>query len=142
MMNRIFSWRITALVCVSCVLISLIYLPTMGDRRVLAESDFSLKSDIISLRSRISRLEQDVIRLRNSNSNSRTSPPAKLELPKSAQPEPAPHNTIVNPPIVDGQPIGLSDPMYERLATLLIELKEDVRNLDRRLIEIEQQTTP
>ena len=43
--------------------------------------------------------------------------------------------------MVNGQAIGNSDPLYERFATLLIELKEDVRNIDQRLTKIEQQST-
>ena len=126
------------LVGLSCLLISLVYLtPQVAlGHTPLAQSNLNLNSDIISLRARISRLEQEVNRLQ---SNSSTLPPSrtnKLQLPTS-NPEPS-RPTVVNPPIVNGRAIGKSDPLYERLATLLIELKEDVRNLDRRLAEIEQ----
>jgi hypothetical protein len=48
--------------------------------------------------------------------------------------------TTVNPPVVNGEAIGTSDPLYQRLATLVIELKEDVKSIDRRLSKIEKQT--
>ena len=104
-----------------------------------AQTDFNLKSDIISLQSRISRLEQEVNRLR---SNSRS--PNRTNNNRVKQPDaPSCQNcNSGNPPVVNGQAIGRSDPLYEKLATLLIELKEDVKDLDRRLSNVENTASP
>ncbi|MGF1589922.1 MAG: hypothetical protein ACFCU7_11880 [Pleurocapsa sp.] len=138
-MNRISHWRVFVIqICLSCLLISLIYLglPTLVSQPVLAQSNLNLNSDIISLKARISRLEQQVNNLRSSNFN-RPSRPSKTKQPTATPPIP----NVGNPPVVDGQAIGNTDPLYKRLATLLIELKEDVRNIDQRLTQIEQQST-
>jgi len=103
----------------------------------LAQGDFKFRADIISLQSRIGRLEQEVSRLRSSNSRASNST-APIKSPANT---PNSNITIVSPPEVDGQIIGRSDPLYERFATLLIELKEDVKNLDRRLTEIEDKAS-
>jgi predicted RNase H-like nuclease (RuvC/YqgF family) len=122
MIDRFWQWRNFILtICLSFILISLVYLVPTLNQPLLAQSDLSLKSDIISLESRLNRLEQEVTRLRSSSS-------------------PASRTTTGNPAVVDGQIIGRTDPLYSRLATLLIELKEEVRSLDRRLTEIEQAT--
>ena len=101
----------------------------------LAQTDFGLKSDIISLKSRLARLEQEVTTLRSNlrspNHNNRVKQPTP---PRS-------NYTSGNPPIVNGQAIGPSDPLYERLATLLVELKEDVKNIDRRLKDLEDNSS-
>ena len=98
-----------------------------------AQANLNLRSDIISLNSRISRLEQEVNRLRSYGRGLNPAPP------RANQPvrQPIPNPTIINPPVVNGEPIGRSDPLYERFATLLIELKEDVKSIDRRLSKLE-----
>jgi hypothetical protein len=146
MIDRLFQWRNFLLtICLSFLLISLIYLMPTVNQPLLAQSDLNLKSDIISLQSRISRLEQEVNYLRSSRSSSNSSfQSPDLTPTKPKQPSTSPtdrRTTIINPPVVDGQVIGRSDPLYSKLATLLIELKEEVRNLDRRLTTIEK-TTP
>jgi hypothetical protein len=145
MIDRLFQWRNFLLtICLSFLLISLIYLMPTVNQPLLAQSDLNLKSDIISLQSRISRLEQEVNYLRSSRSSSNSSfqsPDLTPTKPKQPSTSPTDRTTIINPPVVDGQVIGRSDPLYSRLATLLIELKEEVRNLDRRLTTIEK-TTP
>jgi hypothetical protein len=124
-------------ICLSFILISLIYLVPTLNQPLLAQADLSLKSDIISLQSRISLLEQEVNRLRSSSSQPLYLPDAKLK-----QPTTPPSRAINgNANVVNGQVIGRTDPLYGRLATLLIELKEEVRSLDHRLTKIEQ-TTP
>ena len=133
-MNRFLKWHYILLLCLSCLWISPIHATSPTASTLLAQSNLNLQSDIISLRARISRLEQEVNRLRSSA----ISPSPQSIKPKQPTPNPAPRSTIINPPVVDGRAIGNSDPLYERLATLLIELKEDVRDLDRRLTEIEQ----
>ncbi|AFZ34185.1 hypothetical protein Sta7437_0585 [Stanieria cyanosphaera PCC 7437] len=99
-------------------------------QKILSQSSTEFSGEISSLRSRISRLESDVRRLNQMNlrSDRAYTQPSQESLP-----------SISNPPSVNGQSIGRSDPMFERLATLLIELKEDVRNFDQRLTTIEQQ---
>lgn len=139
MTNRSFPWRnFIVTICLSFILISLTYVFPTSNQPLLAQSDLNLQSDIISLQARISRLEQEVSSLRSSNSQ-----PLELTPPKPNQPPTSPKDrtTIGNPPAVNGQVVGRSDPLYARLATLLVELKEEVRSLDRRLTKIEQ-TTP
>lgn len=98
--------------------------------QVSAQSITGINAELSSLRTRINRLEGEVARLRQSR---------RSNLPDSSKSQPAPR--LGNPPVVDGEAIGPSDPLYERLATLLIELKEDVRNIDRRLAEVEQKVS-
>lgn len=98
-----------------------------------AQSNLNLRSDITSLNSRISRLEQEVNRLRNGGRGLSPTPPKANQPARPSTPNP----TFINPPVVNGEPIGRSDPLYERFATLLIELKEDIKSLDRRLNELE-----
>lgn len=139
MIDRFWQWRNFILtICLSFILISLIYLVPTLNQPVLAQSDLSLKSDIISLESRLNRLEQEVTRLRSSSSSSQINVPA-TELKEPSTP-PASRTTTGGPAVVNGQIIGRTDPLYSRLATLLIELREEITSLDRRLTEIEQAT--
>lgn len=135
-MNQLHKWRYFLLLICFSLLISIFYYNPSAvlGHSVTAQSNLNLNSDIISLRARINRLEQEVNRLKSFRpatappSNQSTSPPST----------PAPHPTASEPPIVSGRAIGKSDPLYERLATLLIELKEDVRDIDSRLQQIER----
>ena len=106
-------------------------------RPSLAQADFKLQSDIISLKARISRLEQEVNRLRSDLRSPNRSNNNRVERPT---PPSRSHYNSGNPPVVDGA-IGRSDPLYERLATLIVELKEDVKNLDRRLSDLEHKSS-
>jgi hypothetical protein len=138
MIDRFWQWRNFILtICLSFILISLIYLVPTLNQPLLAQSDLSLKSDIISLESRLNRLEQEVTRLRSITSSQLNVPAAEL---KERSTPPVSRNTTGNPAVVNGQVIGRTDPLYSRLATLLIELREEVTSLDRRLTEIEQAT--
>lgn len=134
-MNKLLQWRkFIFRTCLICLSIGIVYL-TQVVSPGLAQSDLNLKSDIISLQARINRLEQEVNRLRGSLG--KPNPPLRTEqLPNSVP------STTVNPPVVNGEAIGTSDPLYQRLATLVIELKEDVRSIDQRLSKIEKQTAP
>ncbi|MDJ0575838.1 MAG: hypothetical protein QNJ65_11815 [Xenococcaceae cyanobacterium MO_234.B1] len=97
---------------------------------VKAQSITGIRSEITSLRARVNRLESEVRNLSRSNTSNRTAPNiSQRELPSS---------TINNPPIINNRAVGRSDPLFERLATLVIELKEDVRDLDQRLTAIEK----
>ena len=138
-MNQISKWRTQIVrICLGCCVAIAIfaYGRAIEISPVSAQSNL-INSDIISLRSRVSRLEQEINQLRYSVRASDSRPAKKLPIPNRSAPTSRP--TVVNPPIVNGQAVGKSDPMYERLATLLIELKEDVKNINERLTEIEQQ---
>ena len=101
---------------------------------VSAESLTGLRVEISNLRSQVRRLETEVNRLRQSISRS-------LD---QRMPTPSPPTSNTPPTVVDGQIIGRSDPMFQQLATLVIELKQDVRelqenirDLQKRLLEVE-----
>ena len=92
---------------------------------VASQSITGINAEISSLRSRVNRLESEIRRIgRPSNlPNTRpTNPPSNIP-----------------PATIDGNLVGRSDPLFERFATLLIELKEDVRDLNTRLTEVENQ---
>ena len=88
-------------------------------------STTSLNADISSLRSRVNRLESEIRRLGRASN---------LPTPRTSN---LPRNNA--PSDINGNLIGSSDPLFERFATLLIELKEDVRDLNQRLTEVETQ---
>lgn len=137
-MNQISKWRTKIVrICLGCcvAIAILIYGRAIEISPVSAQSNL-VNSDLISLKSRVNRLEQEINQLRYSVRDDNSRPAKKLAIPDRAAPSSRP--TVVNPPIVNDRPVGKSDPMYERLATLLIELKEDVRNIDERLTQIEQ----
>lgn len=137
-MNQISKWRTWIVrICLGCcVAIAITFGGRIEISSVSAQSNLN-NSDIISLRSRVNRLEQEINQIRYSFRTNNSRPAKKLPIPDRVAPNSRP--TVVNPPIVNGQPVGKSDPMYERLATLLIELKEDVNNINQRLTQIEQQ---
>ena len=99
------------------------------DSSVLAQNrtDTFNRAETLNLKRQIRQLEGEIRRLNRANTRSNSSIPDRI-----------PRSTFSNPPVVNNQPVGRSDPMFERLATLLIELKEDVRNLDKRMTAIEQ----
>ena len=141
-MNQILKWRSWIVrICLGCCVAIAIYAygQSLQISPVSAQSSL-INSDVTSLRSRVSRLEQEIDQLRYSVRVDDSRPAKKLPIPNRSTPNSRP--TVVNPPIVNGQAVGKSDPMYERLATLLIELKEDVRNIDERLTQIEQEVEP
>ena len=92
---------------------------------VASQSLTGINAELSSLRSRVNRLESEIRRI--------------------GRPSNLPNTRPVNPPgntppaTIDGNLVGSSDPLFERFATLLIELKEDVRDLNKRLIEVENQ---
>lgn len=93
---------------------------------VLAQSDTAIRSEISNLRTRVARLENEI----RSRQGGQNAPSGNL-----------PEYESVNPPqAVNGVPVGASDPMFERLATLTIELKERVNALEKRVSEIERTT--
>lgn len=97
---------------------------------VAAQSPTRLNAEITSLRSRVNRLESEIRRL------NKLTPPTNLAKPERS-PEP-PIRSGIPPSVVEGEIIGRSDPTVARLSILLIELKEDVQSLDRRVRELEK----
>jgi hypothetical protein len=92
---------------------------------IVAQSDTAIRSEITSLRSRVSRLEAEIRSVGRSGSRPST---------------PSEPRQITPPQEVNGVVVGSSDPMFERLATLAIELKERVTSLEKRMTQIEQKT--
>ena len=133
-MNIFCQWRSLVLkVSWTCLLIGIIYFSSQFSQSSLAQSNRNFSSDISSLKARIRQLEQDVSRIRNGN--------IRLGNPQKYQPAPiSPQQNFSgrNPPLVNGRAIEQREPTFDRLATLLIELKEDVRNIEQRLTKIEQ----
>lgn len=85
--------------------------------------------EVLRLRTEVRLLENEVRRLRQ------TSP--RFERTQTGELLP---DRIPSPPqIIDGQAIGRSDPMFERLATLVIELKERIVVLEEQLSQVENQ---
>ncbi len=115
------------------VLLSII-LVLGNNRLVKAQSITTLNAEIIGLRTKVNRLESEVRNLRRSISSNRITP----NIPQRE----VPSSTINNPPAIDNTVVGRSDPLFQRLATLVIELKEDVRNLDQRLEALEAKQKP
>ena len=93
---------------------------------VSAQSLTNINADIIRLRTRINRLETE---LRNTNKLRDN----RIPFPKTH----VPNTNLYHPPVVDGRAIGSSDPLFQRLSTLLIELKEDVQDINERLTAVE-----
>ena len=91
-----------------------------------AQSLTSINADITRLRTRINRLETELRNAKKITNN-------RIEFPNTS----APNSNLYHPPVVDGRAIGSSDPLFQRLSTLLIELKEDVQNIDQRLTAVE-----
>jgi BMFP domain-containing protein YqiC len=105
----------------SLILLS-IFLTLFLNQSVFAQSDTAVRSELTSLRNRVSRLESQIGSLGRGSSSSPTYTPRQSSSP---------------PRVVNGQLIGESDPMFERLATLVIEIREDVRSLDKRVKTLE-----
>ena len=117
----------------SCLLIVTIVLAILIANRssVSAQSFTSINADVIRLRTRVDRLESELRQTRRLGNNSLSSPNKVT-----------PNSNLFHPPVVDGRVIGSSDPLFQRFSTLLIELKEDVKNINERLTELEVKVTP
>ncbi|MEA5534940.1 hypothetical protein [Crocosphaera sp. XPORK-15E] len=88
---------------------------------ILASDDSRFRGDIDRLNARVSRLENAILNVRQQQNNSANNP-----------------SINTSPQIIDGELIGRSDPLFERLSTLVIELKERVMNLEKRMTQIEK----
>lgn len=90
--------------------------PSLG---LPARADFGTDSRIARLEADLSRLQRRVARLESARSPDRAAPPAAS--PGGSPPAAAPSD----------------DPMFDRLATLAIELKDDLRAIEARLAVLE-----
>ena len=93
----------------------------------VAAQSTGVSSELLNLRTRVNLLEAEVRRLRQSRP--RTAPPRRTDSPTSAPP--------INLPQTESQ-LGTTDPMFQRLATLVIELKERIIELEKRTATIEE----
>jgi hypothetical protein len=130
MMKVLWKWRslvlksVTSCVLVICLAISLsVFHRPVAAQSVSPQTLNNFNTDFTRLRSRVNRLEDQ---LRNDN---------RITTPNISVPE----RTARPPAIVNGRAVGASDPLLERLSTLLIELKEDVNGIDERLTALEAQ---
>lgn len=128
MINYFSLRRLLTLFCLGLVVVAFvgIGMGTLHPHSTSAQSITGVNSELMSLRTRVDRLESEISRL-------------NLSISRSNQPNrPTTYPPRNSPPIVNDRAIGRSDPMFERLANLVIELKEDVRDLEKRLIQVEQ----
>lgn len=121
-------YKVQYFALVAAVAIGLFCSTLYIQKPVVAQSITGINSEISSLRSRINRLESQFRNLRNSNSNSFSNSPSNSSEPLERVPR----------GVVGDRVIGSSDPLTERLATLIIELKEDIRNIETRLDTLEE----
>ncbi|MBD1937353.1 hypothetical protein [Microcoleus sp. FACHB-68] len=106
------------------LLLGLVILQTFKPAQAQSGADARvsrLESEVYNLRAQISRLESQVYRLNNrAGSSASTSTTREIE----PEPEYIP-------------PRAVPDPMFSRLATLVIELKERIDGIDARLTDVE-----
>lgn len=124
--NKIWKKLITTIIVISLSFILII----VNNKSVASQSITGINAEISRLRSRINRVESEVRNLRQSGS--------APSLPANKSPRESVADNFNNPPVINNQAIGRSDPLFERLATLLIELKEDVRDIESRLVTLEE----
>jgi hypothetical protein len=106
----------------SLMLLTLIIILLFIQIYPISASDDNFRSDINSLNARVSRLETAILDLRQQQSNSHIREPS----------------IRISPPIIEGEPIGRSDPLFERLSILVIELKGRVMNLEKRMTQLQK----
>jgi uncharacterized protein YlxW (UPF0749 family) len=88
-----------------------------------ARSDLAIQSEITSLRNRVDRLESEIRGISQRSED------------RSRVPQGRSGTGVVN-----GETVGRSDPLFDRLSTLVIELKEEVRGLEKRVKTLEEET--
>ena len=111
--------KTTQLLLVIIILLIVILIQQINP--VSASVENRLRGEINRLQARVSRLESAVTNLRQGSNNNNNSPPLNS-----------------SPQIVDGEIIGRSDPLFERLSILVIELKERVMGLEKRMNQLER----
>lgn len=96
-------------------------LPKCPQARALPELSRNpyLSFDLSRLESRVDQLEAQLSQPRNGASSARPAPAPRL-----------------------GQPVPSKDPMFDRLATMVIELKEQVSQVEARVSKLESQKLP
>ncbi len=111
------------IICLAIVFtLSIFSSRTSAQSSAALESRISrLESDNFQLRSQISRLESQVAAMSGRSVPSRT-PSANIQTPPA-------------PPRVNQQ-VSSSDPMFNRLATLVIELKERIQVLEAQVAQL------
>jgi hypothetical protein len=120
------SPQLILLIALTLTIVNLVLL--IWHQPAAAQSTSITNTELIMLRNRVSRLENQVYRANQLNRN-------------QFEPSPSSPPTAITetPPVVDGEPIGQTSPMYQRLATLVIELKEDVRALQQQVNQLQAQ---
>lgn len=103
---------------------------------VSSQSLNGVLSEVRTLRSRIGRLESEVRNLRSSTSRISRPNVSSRQKPVTI---PAPNRNRSS--LDDDRVVDSSDPMFKRLATLVIELKEEVRAMEKRLVILEQKNS-
>ncbi|MCA2620102.1 MAG: hypothetical protein EWV49_17725 [Microcystis aeruginosa Ma_QC_Ch_20071001_S25] len=88
-----------------------------------AQSDTAVRSELISLRNRVERLESQIRGISTRGENAAPIPQRRS-----------------GTGIVNGEVVGESDPLFQRLATLVIEIKEDLKKLEQRVQVLEKET--
>ncbi len=107
--------------CLSLLFVLLVSMFIQGDRAILAQSSIDTfnRGETLKLQRQIRQLEAEIRRLNRENMRS------------------APLNAVPRS-TVDNQPVEDIDPMFKRLATLVIEIKEDINSLEQRMTALEE----
>jgi cell division protein FtsB len=111
--------------------LAIIFAFTILSSRTLAQSSAALES-------RISRLESDNFQMRSQISNLES----QLSALRGQSPSQIPSPSRPAPPPVTPRPnrqVSSSDPMFDRLATLVIELRERIKALEAQVAELKRQ---
>ncbi|MBD0346906.1 MAG: hypothetical protein ICV63_19180 [Coleofasciculus sp. Co-bin14] len=113
---------------IGIICLALIVTLTILSSRTLAQSSFALESRVsaleaenFQLRSQITRIESQLTGLSRQSSSS-----DPIRVPSQAPPR-------------ANQQVSSSDPMFKRLATLVIELKERIQALEAQVAELKKQ---
>jgi outer membrane murein-binding lipoprotein Lpp len=116
------SWvKILAIsACVLCFVLSLQTIAFSQDNTFLTSRISRLESENSTLRSRISRLESDVSRIGST---------IGLNYTYSSTPESG---------VATASPSSAADPMFDRLATLVIELRDRIITLENQVAELQE----
>jgi hypothetical protein len=112
----------------SCLIIGLIIgIQITTIESVRAQPANYLNSEITNLRNQVNQLQNQLNR----------TPVNRFDLKSPRQNNVAPSNSP--PGRVNGNLVGRSDPTFERLATMVVELKQQVQELEKRVGKIEKE---
>jgi len=118
---------------IGIICLSLFFAIVIFDRHTLAQSSASLES-------RLSRLESENFQMRAQLSNLESQLSAFRSQLTSQNPSSNRQTAPSVPPRTNRQ-VSSSDPMFKRLATLVIELGERVKVLESQVAELKKQPT-